>query len=168
MVKGRQIMGYQSSEEQARDNHSSAYMLLILGSAGLVADIVVFAMDPFHMPVFNQYLSLGVMGALFILFIVMGALSMKSYKRLHIKAAEENTLKETLEKWCRENLTAELIDEQCMTEELNADSDGQGAYFSRTGYMKEKIQEKFLNLDEDLLDHFIDTFYTELYGEQSD
>ena len=33
-------------------------------------------------------------------------------------------------------------------------------------YMKEQIQKKFLNLDEDLLDHFVDTYYTELYGEQ--
>ena len=32
--------------------------------------------------------------------------------------------------------------------------------------MKEQIQKKFLNLDEDLLDHFVDTYYTELYGEQ--
>jgi hypothetical protein len=161
-------MGYQSSEEQARDNHSSAYMLLIFGSAGLVADAVVFFVNPLHMPVFNQYLSLGVMGALFILFIVMGALSMKSYRRLHVKAAEENTLKETLEKWCRENLTTELIDEQCGEDGQNPENEDGGVYFARTAYMKSRIQEKFLNLDEDLLDHFIDTFYTELYGEQSD
>lgn len=158
-------MSYQSSEEQAKDNHSSAYMLLFFGVIGLIVNAIMFAKNPMRMPVFNQYLSFGVMGALFILFIVMGVLSMRSYKRLNRKADEENSLKKTLEDWCRTNLTAEIIDQNCTEDPEDEDSQAEGIYFLRTGYMKEQIQKKFLNLDEELLDHFVDTYYTELYGE---
>ena len=159
-------MIYQSSEEQAKDNHSSAYMLLLFGIIGLIADAVMFAKNPMRMPVFNQYLSFGVMGALFILFIVMGGLAMRSYKRLNRKADEENSLKKTLEDWCHANLTQETIDQNSTEGQEDEDSQTEGIYFLRTGYMKEQIQNKFLNLDEELLDHFVDTYYTELYGEQ--
>ena len=159
-------MSYQSSEEQAKDNHSSAYMLLFFGIIGLMADAAVFVINPMRMPVFNQYLSFGVMGALFILFIVMGGLSMRSYIRLNRKADEENSLKKALEDWCQANLTQETIDRNCVEDQDAEDSQTEGIYFLRTGYMKEQIQKKFLNLDEDLLDHFVDTYYTELYGEQ--
>ena len=122
---------------------------------------------------------------------VMGMVSMKSYRIFAKKAESENTLRSTIEKWCKESLTAESIDKILFAEKQDADginSDGEDAkpvdvkeaddtedvsaeiseeekYFKRTSYMKEKITEKFLNLDEAFLDNFVDEMYTNIYGE---
>ncbi len=102
-------MAYQSNAELAKDNHSSGAMLIIVGIIGIVIDLIVFSTNPFNVPEFNRFLSCGVMLALFILFIVMGILSLKTYKILIVKAAEEDNLKKELTKWCDDNLTKEKI-----------------------------------------------------------
>lgn len=102
-------MAYQSNAELAKDNHSSGAMLIIVGIVGIVIDLIVFSTNPFNVPEFNRFLSCGVMLALFILFIVMGILSLRTYKILIVKAAEEDNLKKELTKWCDDNLTKEKI-----------------------------------------------------------
>lgn len=102
-------MAYQSNAELAKDNHSSGAMLIIVGIIGIVIDLIVFSTNPFNVPEFNRFLSCGVMLALFILFIVMGILSLRTYKILIVKAAEEDNLKKELTKWCDDNLTKEKI-----------------------------------------------------------
>lgn len=102
-------MAYQSNAELAKDNHSSGAMLIIVGVIGIVIDLIVFSTNPFNVPEFNRFLSCGVMLALFILFIVMGILSLRTYKLLIVKAAEEDNLKKELTKWCDDNLTKEKI-----------------------------------------------------------
>ncbi|MBQ7431433.1 MAG: hypothetical protein IJV29_17565 [Butyrivibrio sp.] len=102
-------MAYQSNAELAKDNHSSGAMLIIVGIIGIVIDLIVFSTNPFNVPEFNRFLSCGVMLALFILFIVMGILSLRTYKILVVKAAEEDNLKKELTKWCDDNLTKEKI-----------------------------------------------------------
>lgn len=47
------------------------------------------------------------MSAVFILFIVMGVVSMRNAKLFEKKAESENSLVDTLLKWSEENLTAE-------------------------------------------------------------
>ena len=98
------------------------------------------------------------MGTLFILFIVMGFLSVKSYKKFEIKASEEDTLTQNLTSWVKENLQKDQIDADIeeASEEL--------LYFLRTEKMKEMITHKFLNLDAAFLDSFIDDIYPEIFG----
>ena len=97
------------------------------------------------------------MGPLFILFIVMGLLSIKSYKKFEIKANEEDNLTKQLTSWCKENIISESIDSDL--EEANEEL----LYFSRTEKMKELITHKFMNLDEAFLDSFIDDIYPEIF-----
>ena len=98
------------------------------------------------------------MGSLFVLFIVMGFLSIKSYKKFEIKANEEDTLTKNLSSWCKENLTKEVIDSDL--DEVNEEL----LYFYRTEKIKELIKDKFMNLDEAFLDSFIDDIYPEIFG----
>ena len=101
---------------------------------------------------------MGVMGALFILFIVMGFLSVKSYKKFDLKASEEDNLTKNLTTWCKENLTKELIDADL------EETEEELLYFVRTEKMKEIVAEKFMNLDAAFLDSFIDDIYPEIFG----
>lgn len=155
-------MGYLSNEEKAEDNHSSAVVLCSIGSLGLVADVFVLLQNPFHMPLFNQYLSTGVMGTLFLLFIIMGVLSMRSYRHFHAEAQKEETLKDLIHNWCEENLTAEIIDG-----EIAGEAEEEERYYARTSYIREQITKKYMNLDEDSLDRFIDAYYSEIFDTEN-
>lgn len=159
---GKRFMGYRSNEDKAEDNHSSAVVLISVGTLGLLADIFMLIKNPLSMPMFNKYMTTGIMGSLFVLFIVMGALAMRNYKRFNEAAVKESTLSDKIHEWCIDNLTAEAI-----SDAINADEQESGdgvMFYKRTAYMKERITSKFLNLDEDMLDRFIEKYYSEIFS----
>lgn len=147
---------YESNEQRARDNKSSAVVLFLIGGAGLVfLALCIAGILPFSF----RGIVYGVMGALFLIFIILGFVSMKNFKELSQKAASENSLVDSMTKWCLENLKAS---------EWETDADGDTAdesltYFKRVNWMKEKIQNQFLNLDESFLEHFIDDIYDDIF-----
>ena len=99
------------SSKKAQDFKSGGFSLLFVGGLGLIfVLLVLFNVIPLHMNLFSKYLIIGVMGAMFILFTVMGFLSIKSYKKFEIKASEEDNLTQKLTVWCQENLKKENID----------------------------------------------------------
>lgn len=150
---------YVESSKKAQDFKSGGLSLLFVGSIGLVfVLLVLFNVIPLPMNLFSKYLIIGVMGSLFILFIVMGFLSVKSYKKFEVKASEEDQITQKLTAWCHENLKKEIIDGDLeeTSEEL--------LYFQRNEKMKELISDKFLNLDAAFLDSFIDDIYPDIFG----
>lgn len=143
---------YVNSAEQAEENRSSAWTLLIVGGLGLIVMILGIAgILPFRLG--NPYMFYGVMSAVFILFIVMGAVSMKNAKIFAKKAESENSLRDSLLKWCEENLTAEKIDAQI---ENVADMADELLYFSRYEMIKKMMNHQFMNLDQGFLEQLID------------
>lgn len=153
---------YQNSQTRAEENRSSAYMLLLIGGLGLVAIALIFTgIIPLSVNIMNRYMICGVMGGLFVLFVVMGAVSMKSSKILAQKAESENNLTSEIKKWCEENLTAEVVDEGLF--ELEDDDSEESRYFKRIEKMKKQISHQFMNLDEGFLDSFTDDYYPHIF-----
>ncbi|MGN0377770.1 MAG: hypothetical protein ACI4ED_09050 [Suilimivivens sp.] len=152
---------YVNNEEKAQENQSSAYTLLIVGGAGLVL-IVLFFFDllPIHSLVLNKYMVSGVLGTLFILFIIMGFVSLRNYKILIRKAGKENNLTSEIKKWCAESLSADYIDSNLAFSE---DTTEELKYFARFDKIKSIIQSQFMNLDEAYLDRLIDEIYPEIF-----
>ena len=147
---------------RARENLSSAWALLIVGGAGMLcASLGIVGIIPIGLG--NPYLFYGVMMAVALLFIVMGVLSMKSARIFAERAKVEGTLLETVEKWCMENLAAADIDAALRAGESDTVSGGENEllYFQRAEYLKEQINSQFMNLDQRLLEQFIDA---RLYG----
>lgn len=155
---------YQDSSERASDNRSSAWMLLGLGILGLIVVVLgVVGILPLHLG--NPYLFYGVMGAIFILFVVAGIVSMKNAKIFEKKAESENSLRQTLLDWCRDNLNAADIDTKVCAEGVSDEV----AYFRRSSYIKEKLNHQFVNLNQGFLDQFIDDYiYDEIFGEKAE
>ncbi len=155
---------YRDSAMQAEDNRTSAYMLFFVGILGFILDILVFMniIPLFHGADTPRYFVCGVMGAMFILFVVFGVVSMRNSKILQIQARSEDTLLSELKKWCLANLSAEQIDEGLSLEGMPEEQ----KYFRRADKMKELINNKFLNLDQGLLEHFVDEYYQELFEEK--
>lgn len=156
---------YENSASKAEDNKSSAYTLLFVGIAGLIVVVLGIAgVLPIHLSSTTKYMTYGIMSALFLLFIVMGLISMKSYRIFAKKAESENSLRDTIEKWCLETFTqTELDDELAFGEENVSDEE---KYFKRTSLVKEKIKKQFLNLDEAFLDNFVDDIYGDIFEDK--
>ncbi len=156
---------YVNNEEKAEENRTSAYTLLLVGGVGLILVILVF-MDviDLHMAMTNKYMFTGVMGVLFLLFIVMGIVSMKNSKILKKKAAKENNLTSEIKKWCLENMKKEQVDEQL---EIRSQPD-ELKYFQRFDYMNKAIRNQFMNLDEGYLDRLIEEVYAEIFEEDGE
>ncbi|MDE6406862.1 MAG: hypothetical protein K2M20_14565 [Lachnospiraceae bacterium] len=162
---------YQSSEAKAENNRSSAYTLLAVGGVGFIAVLLIFfnVIPVYRNAGINRYLVCGVMGAMFVLFIVFGFVSMRDSKLLLVKAKSENSLRSEIARWCQENLNgadidAEILEEGETLEELSEEE----RYYRRTERMRAAIDDKFMNLDEAFVDNFVDGYYQEMYEDNSD
>lgn len=142
---------YQDSSQKADDNRSAGWMLLIVGTLGILLVILgITGILPLNLG--NPYLFYGVMGAIFLLFLVAGGVSIKNAKIFAKKAESEHSLRSTMLEWCRETLDANEIDRQVGAEGTPEEI----LYFSRTAYIRERLNQQFLNLDQDFLDKFVD------------
>ncbi len=147
---------YQDSSQRADENRSSAWVLLFVGILGLTAVVLgIMGILPLNMG--NPYLFYGVMGAIFVLFVVAGVVSMKNAKIFAGKAASENSLRSTMLEWCRQSFDGQEIDKEIGI----SDDSEEVRYFNRTAYLREKLNHQFVNLDQDFLDQFIDD---QVYG----
>lgn len=146
------VKPYKNSAQQAEDNRSSAWTLLVVGGVGILLVILgIMGILPLHLS--NPYLFYGVMSAVFLLFIVMGAVSMKNAKIFAKRAESENFLQESLLKWCAANLTAEKIDGQIEGAEVLSE---EVLFFKRYEIIKNMTNHQFMNLDQGFLEKLID------------
>ena len=157
--KGR----YVNNQEKAEENRTSAYTLLLVGGIGFIL-VVLFFFDflPIHRLAGNKYMISGVMGTLFLLFFVMGVVSMRNAKIFAKSADKENNLTLQIKKWCLQNITKDEIDKNLI---FSADTSEELKYFSRFEKVKTIIKSQFMNLDEAYLDRLIDEIYSEIFEE---
>lgn len=156
-------MPYQDSSQRADDNRSSGWMLLILGLLGLTMTVLGIT-GVLHLRLSNPYLFYGVMGTIFLLFFVAGVISIRNASVFARKAESENSLRSTMLDWCREALCAEEIDDQVNAEDMPEEI----LYFRRTACIKERLNQQFVNLDQDFLEQFVDDHVYELIFEQKE
>lgn len=162
MMQGAESEGtYEEAAKKAEEFKSGAYTLIVVGIIGLVAlGLLISGVLPIRLNPSRQFMTCIVMGLLFVIFLVMGIQSWRSYRRLLKKAEKESGQKEQLLAWCEENLSASQIDE-CLPElEENAE---EMRYFKRAEAMKSRISEAFPDLENGYLDHFIDEMYSKIY-----
>ena len=156
---------YQNSASKAEDNRTSAYTLLFVGIVGFILVLLIFVgvIPLYQNETTTKYLMCGVMGAMFILFIVFGSVSMRNSKILFIKAKSEDSLLSELTKWCERNLNAEQIDAGLFDDTTGQTIAEEQKYFKRSDRMKTIISDNFMNLDEAFLEHFVDEYYQEIF-----
>ncbi len=146
--------------QKAEDLKSSGYTLLIVGIIGALIEILwVLGVFPMTMSGLMKYISIGVMGILFAVFIISGVKAMKKSKEIAMDAVRENEKREEIIKWFTGEYDSEGIDKN-----FDLREDENDLYFERTDFMRERITERFLELDEALLSDIIERLYTELYG----
>ncbi len=153
---------YMSSAQRVEDNRSSAYILLLVGGLGLLAVILMIAgVIPFMAHSSTRYLTYGVMGGLFVIFIVMGIVSWRNAKKYASKAAFEEELTSEMRKWCLANLTKEKIAQMLPPEERNQPEEL--IYFSRMQIIRACVSAQYMNLDLAFLERFVEDIYAEIF-----
>ena len=161
---GYQAGIYRNSAERAEDNKSSAWTLLSVGTIGIVVLVLIMTgIIPLYFYGITKYLVYGVMFAMFILFIVMGAVSLRNSKIFARKAESENTLSDTMKEWCMANLKAEELDTSLFGEEQRQTLPPELKYFKRNAEIKRLLSDKFMNLDEGFLEDFVDHIYEDIF-----
>lgn len=154
---------YEDSAKKAEEFRSGAYTLLFVGVLGLVVLVALISgVLPIRLNPASQWMTCLVMGALFIIFIVMGVLSLQSSKKLAAKAVKEGSLKEDMKAYCKEKVDKNALDEAAGV--LESDP-SEMRYFKRTEILKQILSERFSEAESDYLDNFVDEMYPEIFGE---
>ena len=167
---------YRNSAEQAEDNKSSAWTLLSVGVVGIIVLVLIMLeIIPVHLYGISKYMTYGVMFALFILFIVMGIVSLRNSKIFAKKAESESSLADTMKQWCMDNIRQDEIDETLFgTADMDYDNQPEAdfedvsdevKYFKRSEELKRLLSDKFMNLDEGFLEEFVDQVYEDIFEE---
>lgn len=157
---------YRKSAELSSDNKASAYILLSIGILGIVALVLIWLdILPFYNGIVAKISSAVILGTLFVVFIVMGVISLKNAKKFEEKAVVEGDLAKEIKDYFAENYSADSIESYLSSNAEWNEMSEELKYFHRTDYMKNLITDKFMNLDEDYVDCICDEIYAELFEE---
>lgn len=151
---------YQEADKKAEEYKSGADTLLIVGAFGIVALILLnLGIIPIALTGFTKALITGVMGAMFVIFLVLGFTSRKSYKKLIAQAGTEKDQKAELKTYLKEKITPASFDEDLTDDEPTMEI----LYFRRNEKMKEMIKEAYPDLDAAFVDYIIEETYPEIF-----
>lgn len=154
---------YQDKNEKAKEVKGSAFALILVGLMGIVfvglvaADVIQLNQSPT-----NKIMFCGAIFVMFLVLTIMGFLSIKSFKLLEKSASEEDQLSNHIEKWYKEKLSAEIID-NAMAKFIEPDEPEEEKYFKRIAFIKAVLTENFVNLDNLYVDHIVEEIYSYFY-----
>lgn len=155
---------YEEASQKAAEYKSGAFTLIAVGVAGIALLLLLLSgILPVQLSWRSQPFLCLVMGALFLLFLALGAASLRSGKKLEKKAGEEKAWKEELWRYSLEHLSAEQIDETCGRETEDTE---ELLYFKRMERIRETLFARFGDLEEGYVDHFAEELYGKLFDEQ--
>lgn len=209
---GNEKNGLMTMDQKAGELRSSGFVLIAVGFVGLMAVVLALTgVIPLNLHGVMRYISGGVMGFLFLVFLLSGFGALKRSKRAALDAERENEKRDEILKWFLSEYDAEKIDESLAvseeegpeeeeenSEDEEEESSGDGSedeteessedeeaenpeedeteessealtdenekYFERTAFMRDRISERFLELDEALLSDITDRLYAEIFG----
>ena len=151
---------YQEADKKAEEYKSGADTLLIVGTLGIVALVLLnLGIIPISLTFFTKILVTSVMGVMFVIFLGLGIASRKSYKVLKDQAGNEKDQKTEIQSYLKELIRSENFDRE-LTED---DPAMEILYFRRTQKMKELITEKYDSLDSAFVDYIIEETYAEIF-----
>ena len=151
---------YQEADKKAEEYKSGADTLLIVGTLGIVALVLLnLGIIPISLTFFTKILVTSVMGVMFVIFLGLGITSRKSYKVLKDQAGNEKDQKTEIQSYLKELIRSENFDGE-LTED---DPAMEILYFRRTQKMKELITEKYDSLDSAFVDYIIEETYAEIF-----
>lgn len=158
-TKPERLYAFVSKKEKYKDYLSTGYTFLIVGIAGLVVITLnlLNVIQIFNTSGASSVLFYCVMYTMFFIFLFVSANSFKNSKRLKAEADTEDTFLKDMNTYLLENITSETFDNMEIPESEEE------LYFHRTEIIKEKLLEKYPDIDNSLLEQTIDETYDRLF-----
>ncbi len=149
---------YVDKRERAEEYKSSGYVLTAVGIIGLVVLVCMYmGIIPGFESLRTNYMFLGVMGALFIIFIVVGLMSFTKIKTIIGQAEADEDMTAKVKAFMEEKITKNVLDK------LASGGAEEELFFQRAEYMEREIKKEFPDIDDALCEKLIDERYSELY-----
>ena len=156
---------YQDKKSKAEDFKSSAYTLIIVGTIGIIALVLLeLGVFPFSLAAPGKYITYGVMGTMFLIFIIMGFSSFKSSKKYADEAKTEDDLTSRIKSWALENVTKESIVKKAALPEQMPD---EVKYFKYFELIKNAIKAEFGDMNASYLESLCEELYSEIFEENN-
>ena len=150
---------YVDSAQRAAEYKAGAGTLLLVGIVGAVLLVLAdLGIIHFYMSPGGKYLINIVMGGMFLLFIILGFASIKSYKKLAVKATEEKEIREKMIEWSKDNLTKEFL-----TKGEDTSADEEILYFGRYQTIYNMIKENFPETDDGFAEQMAEKIYSDIF-----
>lgn len=150
---------YVKPADRAVEYKSGAATLLLVGIVGAVA-LVLADLGIINFPMYGagKILINIVLGGMFLAFIVLGIISASSYKKLKVKAFDDEKAEEDIISWFEENVKKEDI-----TALDSADESEEALYFNRIAYIKMQISDNFPEKDSSFVDYIAEKLYAKTF-----
>ncbi len=144
---------YQEPQKRYEDHRSTGILFLTMGAIGTVGTLLCW-LDLIRFPL-NSF-QLLILLAMFVAFLVFGAVSLKRAAEVFQTIADENDQVAAMRAWIREN--AENFCSNA-AEELPENE----IYFQREQEIHDAILAQFPEIEESLLDLFVEETYQSLF-----
>ena len=153
---------YEKPIERAEEYKSGAATLLIVGILGAILLVLAdMGIIPYHMSSSGKLLINIVMGGMFLLFIILGIKSISSYKKLLIKAQEDEELEKKINEWFSANVSKEDI--------IKNDNDkvcDEALFFSRIKNLSDLVKNNFPDAEDNFVDYIVEKLYADLFEDK--
>ena len=151
-------MRYRTVEEKAEDAKSSGVTLLAVGVMGL-AGVALCAAGflPVKFSGIGAVISYTTMISLFLLFTIVGIRSLYRLPSLRSEAEREREKISDIKKWFLDNHSKDAIDASVGGAVVY------DRYYARVQYMKDRINEHFMELEPAFLDYIIEDLYHTMF-----
>lgn len=160
------VKAFVSSLDRAEEYKTSGYTLMLVGGVGLIAlALLIAGVLPLRIAGSTKFLSYGVMGTLFVIFLVTGIKALMDSKKLQEKGHMEQALETELKEWFIEAFPAADIDADCCHTEKAALLPDEEKYYKRSENIREKILAKYNDIDEAFLDKITEDLYQDIFDQ---
>ncbi|MBO5451305.1 MAG: DUF4064 domain-containing protein [Lachnospiraceae bacterium] len=168
MMRQRQIAeaiskqsSYVDKKQKIEDYKSSGFVLTLVGGVGLVALVLLYlGIFPGFSGLKSNYMFMGVMLVMFIVFIIAGIVSFAQIKTIILEAEADDDLISRVNQFFDEYLTVEKLAKEVVCGKNDTEEE---LYFKRTEYMTRVLLQKFPEMNESLREKIIDDKYGEMY-----
>jgi len=151
---------YEDTAKKAEEYKSGADSLLVVGLIGIIALVLLhLGIFPIALPPFSKWMITGVMGFLFVVFIVMGFSSRKSYANLKDKASSDKTVKEDIINYLKEKINPEEFDADLIADEPGMEI----LYFRRMEKLKAMVFSYAEGIDASFAEYILEEVYSDIF-----
>ena len=152
---------YVQMHTKYEDMKSTAYSFILVGAAGIILMLLIFAgIVPLQFAAYMKGIMGVVMGGMFLLFLLIGVRSYLQLGGLKIQVQKELAQTEAAKSWFFDHYSAPDIDHKAA---VRGDEPLQQKYFQRTSFLLQTLKEQFPDYEEAFLDYLAEQFYEELF-----